>query len=404
MKAISHTSIGCWIASLVCLFAITLLPPIAAGQTAAQNAVVQNAQNIRIGFNGPNKQLPYMVPFYAASEKYYQSIGSTMPGNRMCHGYLSWDIAEQPVGSGEINREGTRAWLEDWLKHAQGQCDEALLTFKYIDGVSKGKGFPTPADFEAAFKMFQSISWGYTGWKGSFAFTAWNEPNNGAPSGDGMTVQVDPKLAADYYLAVRKYCIPKACLVAAGDFASNGRMGDDFIQNCQHDLATPCGNATYMDRYKYSIANDAASYGLGTGTAFRPEVFAYHGWDDINDYIKRSPGCDNVNDHHCTTWQVVRSLSTEDWSHSAIWDTEVGAGQNPQTNPDPITQACAASFLLRLSATASSRITRIYYTRPYENDGEHWSLFTGPGMPKPAFTVLADRDTSYAPPNNKKCP
>jgi len=62
------------------------------------------------------------------------------------------------------------------------------------------------------------------------------------------------------------------------------------------------------------------------------------------------------------------------------------------------------SFLLRLTATASSRITRIYYTRPYENDGEHWSLFTASGEPKPAFTVLADRDTSYAPPGRKKCP
>ena len=400
MKKISLMLLGSSIASLVLLLLTALLPPIARGQT-----IIQNAQNLNIGFNGPNRQLPYMTTFYAATNAYYRSIGSaSMPGNRHCHAYLSWDIAEQPVGSGNINREGTRAWLEDWLKHAQGQCDEALLTFKYIDGVSNGKGFPTPADFEAAFKMFQSISWAYTGWTGTFAFTAWNEPNNGARSGDGLTVPVDAKLAADYYLAVRKHCLPSSCLVAAGDFGSNGHLGDGFIQNCTRGVVALCSNASYMDQYKYYLATDAASYGLGSGTSFRPEIFAYHAWDDINDYINRNRNCDSVENHHCTTWILLRSLSSDSWDKSMIWDTEVGAGQIPQANPDAVTQACAASFLLRLTATSSSRISRIYYTRPYENDGEHWSLFTPSGMPKPAFTVLADRDTSYTPSIHRKCP
>jgi hypothetical protein len=397
MKKIAHTLIGCFIVSF--MFTV-LLSPIAGGQTVAQNA-----QNLNIGFNGPNRQLPYTTTFYAATNAYYRSIGSaSMLGNRHCHAYLSWDIAEQPVGSGNINREGTRAWLEDWLKHAQGQCDEALLTFKYIDGVSKGKGFPTAADFEAAFKMFQSISWTYTGWTGTFAYTAWNEPNNGAPSGDGLSVAVDAKLAADYYLAIRKHCTPPSCSVAAGDFGSNGHLGNGFLQNCKRGATMLCSNASYLDQYKYYLANDAASYGLGSGTSFRPEIFAYHGWDDINDYINHNPNCGSVKDHSCTTWVLLGSLSNDAWTNSTIWDTEVGAGQNPQSNPDAITQACAASFLLRLTATASARITRIYYTRPYENDGEHWSLFTASGEQKPAFTVLANRDTSYTPPGHKKCP
>jgi hypothetical protein len=286
----------------------------------------------------------------------------------------------------------------------RGSCDEALLTFKYIDGVSNGKGFPTAAEFEAAFKMFHGISWLYTGWTGTFAFTTWNEPNNGARSGDGLTVPVDARLAADYYLAIRKNCVPSICLVAAGDFGSNGHLGDGFIQNCTRGGVALCRNASYMDQYKYYLATDASSYGLGTGTSFRPEIFAYHAWDDTNDYITRNRNCDHVDNHHCTTWVLLNSLSNDLWDKSTIWDTEVGAGQNPQTNPDAVTQACAASFLLRLTATASSRISRIYYTRPYENDGEHWSLFTPTGMPKPAFTVLADRDTAYKPPNGKKCP
>jgi len=397
MKKHSHNLIACFIAFLVLT---ALLPSVASGQT-----ISQNAQNLNIGFNGPNRQLSYTTAFYAATNAYYRSIGSaSMPGNRHCHAYLSWDIAEHPVGSGNINREGTRAWLEDWLKYAEGRCDEALLTFKYIDGVSKSKGFPTAADFEAAFERFQSISWAYTGWTGTFAFTAWNEPNNGARSGDGLSMPVDAKLAADYYLAIRKHCAPPSCSVAAGDFGSNGHLGDGFIQRCTREDAALCRNASYLDQYKYYLANDAAAYGLGSGTSFRPEIFAYHGWDDMNDYINGNPNCGSVKDHNCTTWVLLKSLSNDSWAGSTIWDTEVGAGQNPQSNPDAITQACAASFLLRLTATASARITRIYYTRPYENDGEHWSLFTAAGEQKPAFTVLADRDTSYAPPGRKKCP
>jgi len=400
MKKMSRTLLGYSVSSLIFLVLPALLSAVALGQT-----VTQNAQNLSIGFNGPNRQLPYMTTFYAATNAYFRSIGSaSMPGSRLCHGYLSWDIAEHPVGSGNINKEGTRAWLEDWLKHAQGQCDEALLTFKYIDGVSKGEGFPTAADFEAAFKRFQETSWAYTGWSGTFAFTAWNEPNNGAPSGDGLKVPVDPRLAADYYLAIRKHCAPPNCSVAAGDFGSNGHLGDGYVQKCASDTAALCGNATYMDQYKHFLANDAASYGLGSGTSFRPEIFAYHGWDDVNDYINRNRNCDSVKNHNCTTWVLLRSFSNDSWENSTIWDTEVGAGQIPQTNPDAITQACAASFLLRITATASSRISRIYYTRPYENDGEHWSLFTPSGTPKPAFTVLADRDTSYTPPSHGKCP
>ncbi len=84
-------------------------------------------------------------------------------------------------------------------------------------------------------------------------------------------------------------------------------------------------------------------------------------------------------------------------------------------------QACAASFLLRLTAIASSRIERIYYTKADESDGQHWSLFdsTGAEKPafsvlgslfdstgaeKPAFSVLADRNTLYTPPSGYTCP
>ena len=379
-------------------------PIVTRGQT-----VTQNAQNLNIGFNGPDAQFPYSDIFFAATAAYYQTLGRTPPGNRHCHAYLSWDIAEHAVGSGNIAVEGTRSWFEDWLNHAEGHCDEALITFKWISGVSAvGTGNsptepPAPADYEAAFTAFVGTSWAYTGWTGSFAYTPWNEPNNGSGSGDGMTIVLDPHLAADYYLAIRKHCSPPGCTVASGDFGSNGNLDVGFVQNCSNDSAALCSNATYMDEYKHYLVNDAPSYGFTS--SFRPEIFAFHGWDDVNDYINGSPQCISTADKDCTAWAVLNSMSEDTWTGVNIWDTEVGAGQNPQTNPDTITQACAASFLLRLTATVSPRISRIYYTRPDETDGEHWSLFDSTGAEKPSFTILADRDSAYTPPaGGEGCP
>ncbi len=374
-------------------------------------STVQNAQNLNIGFNGADttgadNQIPYIDQFFTATEAYYeQQLGRRMPGDRHCHAYISWDLAEQPAGSGNIRVSGSRAWFEQWLANYQGHCDQALITFKYVQGASTGAGFPTPADFETAFVQFQKISWAFTGWTGTFAFTPWNEPNNGSRSGDGLTTVLDAHTAADYYLAIRKHCSPlRHCRVAAGDFGSNGNLGEGFVQNCANDRAPLCSNATYMDTYKHYLVADARSYGLARGMEFRPELFSYHGWDDINDYIKQNSNCNSLSDSKCTIYSLLNSLSHNTWKFVEIWDTEVGAGQDPQTNPSPVTQACAAAFLLNLTASASSRITRIYYTRAWEPDGQYWSLFDSAGMEKPAFTVLADRSITYTPPWGSTCP
>ncbi len=411
MKIISRPLLNRALTSLALLALTALLPVIAHGQTADENwrnpekTVAQKAQNLNIGFNGPDEQFPYMDIFYSATEAYYQTLGLHMPGNRHCHAYLSWDIAEQAVASGPIGTEGSRSWFEDWLSHAQGHCDEALITFKYVSGVSSGTGFPTASDFETAFKAFHKTSWSYTGWTGRFAYTPWNEPNNGSPTGDGLHAVLDAHIAADYYLAIRKHCRPDHnCSVAAGDFGSNGNLGQGFVQNCKNDAKTLCSNATYMDTYKHYLVADAPSYGLAEKLSFRPEIFAYHGWDNINDYINQNPNCNSISDKSCTTYVLLNSLSTHGWTKVKIWDTEVGAGQYPQTNPNPVLQACAASFLLRLTATASRRIERIYYTKADESDGQHWSLFDSTGVEKPAFGVLADRNPSYTPPPGDTCP
>jgi hypothetical protein len=100
----------------------------------------------------------------------------------------------------------------------------------------------------------------------------------------------------------------------------------------------------------------------------------------------------------------VTSLTDGGWTKAIIWDSEVAAGQNPQSNPDATVQACAASYLLDLTASVSNRITRIYYTQPYTTAGTYYSLFTSDGTPKPAFYVLVDRNIAYQPPAGSTCP
>ena len=362
------------------------------------------ALKLTIGFNGPGAQFPYMDKFYKAQAGHYQSIGSAYPtASRYCHAYLSWDVAEQPAGSGPVKREGSRSWLEDWLSRAQGHCDRALLSFKQIDTVTThdSGSYPSPADYDAAMAAFFKTDWSYTGWKGAFDFTAWNEPQNGARSGDGLTFPIPARFAANYYLALRRHCLPSAgCAVAAGDFASNGQLWQTFVQNCKDDWEPLCSNASYIDQYKHWIMTDAPSYGFTV--AFRPEVFAYHGWDDINNYINASRRC--TDPKHCTTHAVTLALSDGGWRNARIWDTEVAAGQNPESNPSPQLQACAASYLLAISSGAGSRIDRIYWTQPHVASGDYFSMFDKNGEPKPSFTVMTEHNAAYVPPSGGACP
>jgi hypothetical protein len=364
-----------------------------------------NAQNLTFGFNGPDLQFPYANQFYSATNSYFQTTGLSYPaGSRYCHAYLSWDIAEQAVGSGPVGTEGSRSWFEDWLSHAQGNCDRALITFKYISGVTAHDtgSYPPVSDYATAVSTFLGTNWTYTGFTGAMDFTAWNEPQNGAGSGDGIaSTPLPAEIAADYYLALRQFCVPASCSVAAGDFGSNGSLSTTFIQNCASDAnISNCTNPSYMDSYKYYIMTDAPAYSLPAG--FTPEVFAYHGWDDINNYINSSSHCTSPT--ACTIRALVTSLTDGGWTKAIIWDSEVAAGQNPQSNPDATVQACAASYLLDLTASVSNRITRIYYTQPYTTAGTYYSLFTSDGTPKPAFYVLVDRNIAYQPPAGSTCP
>ncbi len=411
MRSSSNSLVHGFLTFLTLLTLIVALPRIGRAQT-----VTQNAQALNIGFNGADfsgsdNQLPYIDQFYTATKAYYAMLGKQMPGNRHCHAYVSWDIGLEPAGSGTPTQQGSLVWLQSWLAAYQGHCDQALITFKWVAGVScvyyvqcalgTVEQPPHPAEVGQSIQGFLAASW--PGWTGTFAFTPWNEPNNPAPSGDGFDngTTVGARTAADYYLAMRFYCTAAVnCQIAAGDLASNGSLWQNSYQNCADDTTTLCANGSYLDTLKYYLNHDGTAYGLPAG--FRPENYAYHGWSDANDYLKGIANCDAVTTKTCVTWLTYYAFSTAthsgngSWTGVNFWDTEVGVGQDHQsassTNDE---QARAAAFLIDLHATVSSRFFRIYYTRVWEPDGAYWSMYCNTGTTRPSFTIWADRQTSY---------
>jgi hypothetical protein len=354
------------------------------GSTSAEISGAPDA--INIGFNGDASQFPFLDDFFAKSDV-------PRPGPRLCHTYPGWNVAEQPAGSGSLSDSTSRAWLEAWLRAAEGHCDEALLSFKPPPGTAA----PSTSAFAAAFAKFRATSW--AGWTGRISFTPWNEPNNGAGGGDGLGAPLSPEQAAAYYLAIRHACVAPDCKVAAGDLASNGEMYKDFRWSCPDDDVAPsklCHAASYLDRYKNYIANHANDAPYHLGPRFRPEYFAYHGWYDVNSYLDTGSHCSTVDD--CTTRALLQNVGGS-WGGAKIWDTEVGSGQDGTGFPDPADapQACGTAFLLRLSADLSARIERVYYTRLYGGNGRLVDVTSGTTTYRPAFVVLADHHTSYTP-------
>jgi hypothetical protein len=54
--------------------------------------------------------------------------------------------------------------------------------------------------------------------------------------------------------------------------------------------------------------------GYGFTTAFRPKVFAYHGWDDINNYINSGSHC--TDPQRCTVRALLTALPDGTWNNS----------------------------------------------------------------------------------------
>ena len=338
----------------------------------------------------PSEFVPYAA-FRAAA-------GTPAGVPRLCHIYTYWDIAHHdPAGAGDTH---TLAGITNWLAMAEGKCDEVMITFQ-------GPQQPTPADppavatFEQSFVDFQNLP-ALANWNGKLSYTAWNEPNNQANSGNGLQKPITPELAAQYYLALRKHCAPPTCKVAAGDFATNGNTAADIAWNCANDndpanTTTRCAQPSslnpanappsYLDRYKNYLALHATDVGLPAN--FRPEYLAYHPWHDVNSYIDSNAPCSTY--QNCATRRLLQSLGGT-WGGVEIWDNEIGVGLQNSTPPDAqTTQPCGAAFLVRLTEL-SPRITRLYYMRFGAGNGP---LLDGQAL-RPAGQVLANYSPLYA--------
>lgn len=371
--------------------------------TSESAAVSGSPRSLNIGFGGfgtaPGNdfgQFNAMKSFFAASV--------VQPGDRICHLYLPWNMGL--LGPADSNYPA-RQKFESWIADANNPCVDTLITFQ---ASGTGESAHAPSDFHdvpgcttcfgTAFKAFLDAftpMW-ETGANPDrkFSFTAWNEPNNGGGSGNGIGSKMSPITAGQYYLMARHLCgaDPSRCKVAAGDLGSNGGMIADYQQNCASDVdSSLCPQASWLDRYKHFIAFHADDPAFRLGGGFRPEYWAYHPWQVVNNYATwldtgGQQGSRCTDDANCSTMALLHSLGGS-WSGGHIWDTEIGSGQGSSLSDE--TQAKGAAYLLHIESSLTNRIWRIYY-QGIETGS--WQIICK-GKERPSFRVLAQRDTSY---------
>lgn len=363
-----------WVAAAA---AAALVGTMAAGTEvlpASASPAPESAQApLQVGFNGRTEQIEMIDHFYGQDDR----------GPRLCQYYTGWDTAVHVDGEPDhpSGLAANIAWLD--VAHESG-CEEVLISFKAASSADPDEEFdpvpPTPFEFMAAFSDYVTFDWeGLTGYAGSFAFAAWNEPNlnsgagSGYPSpGPGADPVVGARLAAQYYLAAERICQSHDCVVAAVNFGSNGGSWVDYMTNCkeaavpreEHCSKPSIHNTTnlgpsYLDLYRNEIANAATDFGLRPD--FRPDIVAYHGWADTNAYLNGSRTCTGYDD--CLLKRVMFAFRGT-WGGAEIWNTEDGVGQPGFYTHEEITDARqldALEYLLGL-AESEPRYTRLYYT------------------------------------------
>jgi glucosylceramidase len=390
-------------------------------------SAVGNPEHITIGFSGDLAQFGYYPDFFATQS----SLAPSAPTERLCHIYLPWNIAcpgsdascKSSATPVSVTTPSAENWdtlcghyaakpnnndpqyVACWLFAAeQGfeatksrTCDEALVSFK-------AKGLEREADihYENAMRaFFAAFDASHTGYKGGFAFTPWNEPDNPASAGNGLCTcegkdcckegktarAIGPDEAAKYYLTAEHLCetVGGGCKVAAGDFASNGQLWKDYEES---------GPGHYLRSYKSYIEEHASDAAYKLKSTY-PKYFAFHGWHDINLFLDHGDRCDDAST--CMTVQMVRALSDKGWASAELWDTEVGVNQQGPRAFDSGRQSCGAAFLLHLTAL-DKRIKRLYVMRlsPAGSGEFPQALETG-HEGSPALDVLASHSNYFAP-------
>jgi hypothetical protein len=112
---------------------------------------------------------------------------------------------------------------------------------------------------------------------------------------------------------------------------------------------------------------------------------------DVNNYINSRIKC--ADSQTCTIKAFFNAMNNPGWTGSALWDTEVAAGQNPESNPTAPIASLHSCLTLRpaLVPVLPASITPSHGIVV----GSTGRLSTSAGATKPAFTVLTDRENSY---------
>ncbi|MCL2659548.1 MAG: hypothetical protein FWD64_03400 [Acidobacteriaceae bacterium] len=190
-----------------------------------------------------------------------------------------------------------------------------------------------------------------------------------------------------------------------------------------------CTGTSAAQIYIYPIENHPFPAG------WKPEAFAFKDFADVNNYISNygTAAGQCLDATTCLARSVAKTFAADPlMKNTEIWNMATAAGQlgvttsslgsdntywkfvpNSVTDPTPIQQACAASFLLNLTSSLGPQFTRLYYEGAAwdanitgTGSNGNWSLFpkgddgTSVTTAKPALSVLANRNLAY----NSSCP
>src|ERR1700728_727081 len=110
---------------------------------------------------------------------------------------MSWDVLSK-----KYKNHFRLNLLKAWLTYAHDEGMTPLITIDHSDRKGKTRALPSVAQFSAAFRQFHRLYPWVT------EFVTWDEANY-----YGQAISRAPRLAAEYYLALRRDC-PRCTILA----------------------------------------------------------------------------------------------------------------------------------------------------------------------------------------------
>ena len=256
---------------------------------------------------------------------------------------IPWNTAQDPAQKAEVDA---------YITAARAARQEVLIHFSAIRGCFANNRYsrsssckaPTVKRFTSAFKAFKKA---YPSIK---VYGTWNEANHvSQPLSYKAAKSRGPKLAAQYYTALKKNC--RGCKVVAGDLLSQS------------------------DMIKYAKAMNKALKG-------RAKLWGLHNYPDVNRKPKKTTG----------TELLLRTVPGEVWvtETGGIVSFDAAKGFNPSENN-------AVTALKRIFSIANkndtkrrgnkSRITRLYPYNFIEAAGARFdaALLNPDGTPRKGY-------------------